>query len=93
MLTLNRLSPDGLKSVDEGKVIIDGDRIAGYRTLEGPKFYKRGEYYWVFAPAGGVKQGWQSVFRSRTIDSPYEDRIVLGTGAEAISMVRIRARG
>lgn len=85
VLTLNRLSPDGLKSVDEGKVIIDGDRIAGYRTLEGPKFYKRGEYYWVFAPAGGVKQGWQSVFRSRTIDGPYEDRIVLEQGKSDIN--------
>jgi beta-xylosidase/pectate lyase len=85
VLTLNRLSPDGLKTVDEGTVIVNGDKIPGYRTLEGPKFYKRGGYYWIFAPAGGVKQGWQSVFRSRTADGPYEDRIVLEQGRTDIN--------
>jgi beta-xylosidase len=85
VLTLVRLSSDGLKAADEGKIIINGDKIPGYRTLEGPKFYKHGGYYWVFAPAGGVKQGWQSVFRSKTIDGPYEDRIVLEQGKTDIN--------
>jgi pectate lyase len=85
VLTLHRLTPDGLKTADEGTVIIDGDKISGYRTLEGPKFYKRAGHYWIFAPAGGVKQGWQSVFRSRTIDGPYEDRIVLEQGKTDIN--------
>ncbi len=53
-----------------GRTIIDGNRIPNYRTLEGPKFYKANGYYYVFAPAGGVEQGWQAVFRSRTIDGP-----------------------
>ena len=77
VLTLNRLSADGLHTVDEGKGIIDGDKIPGYRTLEGPKFYKRKGEYWIFAPAGGVKTGWQSVFRSKAVDGPYESRVVL----------------
>ena len=85
VLTLNRLTPDGLKAADGGAVIVNGDKIPGYRTLEGPKFYKRGGDYWIFAPAGGVKQGWQSVFRSRSIDGPYEDRIVLEQGKTEIN--------
>jgi beta-xylosidase len=85
VLTLNRLSEDGKRIVDAGKVIIDGDRIQGYRTLEGPKFYKRNGEYWIFAPAGGVKPGWQSVFRSKTVDGPYESRIVLEQGSTDIN--------
>ncbi len=85
VLTLNRLSADGLHTVDEGKVIIDGDRIPGYRTLEGPKFYKHKGEYWIFAPAGGVKTGWQSVFRSKAVDGPYESRIVLEQGSTDIN--------
>ena len=85
MITLNRLGPDGLKVADEGRVIIDGDKLPGYRTLEGPKLYKREGVYWVFAPAGGVKPGWQSVFRSRAIGGPYEARIVLDQGGTDIN--------
>jgi beta-xylosidase len=80
VLSLVRLTPDGLKAADDGAVIVNGDRLPGYRTLEGPKFYKRDGYYWIFAPAGGVKPGWQSVFRSRSVSGPYEDRIVLAQG-------------
>ncbi|HEY5249951.1 MAG TPA: family 43 glycosylhydrolase, partial [Dermatophilaceae bacterium] len=44
------------------------------------KFYKRDGWYWIFAPAGGVATGWQSVFRSRSPYGPYESRIVLEQG-------------
>ncbi|MDU5949750.1 MAG: family 43 glycosylhydrolase, partial [Paenibacillus macerans] len=64
--------------LDEGRIIIDG--TARHPTLEGPKMYKRGGYYYIFAPAGGVENGWQSVFRARAIDGPYEDKIVLHQG-------------
>lgn len=80
ILTLHKMSPDGTEIIDEGRVIIDGHQLPGYRTLEGPKFYKRNGYYYVFAPAGGVPVGWQAVFRSRTIDGPYEYRTVLEQG-------------
>lgn len=85
VLTLHRLSADGLSVADEGRRLIDGDAIPGYRTLEGPKLYKRNGYYYVFAPAGGVKEGWQSVFRASSITGPYEDRIVLEQGRTAIN--------
>ena len=85
VLTLNRLTRDGLRAADDGRVIINGDAIPGYRTLEGPKLYKRGNTYWIFAPAGGVKNGWQSAFRSQSIDGPYEDRIVMDQGTTDIN--------
>ena len=86
ILTLRSMSPDGRRLLDsEGKVIIDGNKLPGYRTLEGPKLYRHEGWYYVFAPAGGVEEGWQSVFRSRSIDGPYEDRIVMEQGETDIN--------
>jgi beta-xylosidase/acetyl esterase/lipase len=86
VLTLRSMAPDGRKLLDEtGKVVINGDKLPGYKTLEGPKFYKANGYYYVFAPAGGVEMGWQSVFRSRRIDGPYEDKIVMEQGATPVN--------
>jgi beta-xylosidase len=84
-LTVNRLSPDGLRATDAGKVVIDADRMPGWTTLEGPKFYKRNGYYYIFAPAGGVTGGYQAVFRSQEIYGPYENRIVLEQGRTPIN--------
>jgi beta-xylosidase/acetyl esterase/lipase len=84
-LTLCRLSDDGFSLLDEGQVIIDADKLPGWRTLEGPKFYKRKGWYYVFAPAGGVRGGYQAVFRSRAIQGPYEARIVLDQGRTPIN--------
>ncbi len=84
LLTLRRMTPDATGLLDDqGKVIIDGNKLPNYTTLEGPKFYKHNGYYYVFAPAGGVEEGWQSVFRSRTIEGPYEDKIVMAKGSSS----------
>jgi len=81
VITLRRLTPDGLEAADDGgRVIIDGNQLPGYRTLEGPKIYKRRGEYVIFAPAGGVAPGWQSVFRAPDVHGPYEARIVLDQG-------------
>jgi len=85
VLHMDRLSGDGTRVEEAGRIIIDGDKLPGYTTLEGPKLYKRDGWYYVFAPAGGVKTGWQSVFRSRRIAGPYEDRIVLAQGSTDIN--------
>ena len=85
VLHLNRLTSDGKTVADAGRTVINGDALPNYTTLEGPKFYKRNGWYYVFAPAGGVKQGWQSVFRSRAVDGPYEDRIVLAQGSTDVN--------
>ncbi len=84
-LTLRELSPDGQRTVGDGTVIIDGDQMPGWRTIEGPKLYRRGDYYYVFAPAGGVTEGYQAVFRSRNIHGPYEARVVLDQGSTPIN--------
>jgi len=78
VLVLHRMAPDGSRLLDEGHVVIDGH--FHHPVVEGPKLYKRNGYYYVFAPAGGVRGGWQSVFRAKSIDGPYEDRIVLCQG-------------
>lgn len=77
-LGLLELDPSSLKSKSEDKFIFDGTKTQP--TIEGPKFYKRNGYYYIFAPAGGVSRGWQTVLRSRQIEGPYEERIVLSQG-------------
>ncbi|MBN1559067.1 family 43 glycosylhydrolase [candidate division KSB1 bacterium] len=42
-------------------------------------------YYYIFAPAGGVATGWQTVLRSRNVFGPYEDKIVLAQGETSIN--------
>ncbi len=86
IITLRRLDPDGLAPADNGGVtIVDGAHYPGYSTLEGPKIYKRRGEYFVFAPAGGVTPGWQSVFRATDIRGPYQARIVLDTGRSEVN--------
>ncbi|MEV1064970.1 family 43 glycosylhydrolase [Streptomyces sp. NPDC050263] len=76
-LTGHRMHPEGTAVLDEGKLIVEGDRIPGWFTLEGPKLYRHDGWYWIFAPAGGVETGWQGALRARDFFGPYEERIVL----------------
>lgn len=82
-LGLFEMTPDGTKVISEDKVIFDG--TVSHPTLEGPKFYKRNGWYYIMAPAGGVPTGWQTVLRSRNVDGPYEDKIVLRQGLTEIN--------
>lgn len=66
-----------------GKFVYDGH--ATQPTIEGPKLYKRNGYYYIFAPAGGVATGWQTVLRSRNIYGPYEEKIVLHQGTSPVN--------
>lgn len=84
ILTINQMSTDGVKLLDDGRMVIDG-RNGKYPTLEGPKLYKRNRYYYIFAPAGGVTAGYQLVFRSRNIYGPYEGRTVMDQGRTPIN--------
>ncbi|MDB6165859.1 MAG: glycoside hydrolase family 43, partial [Lacunisphaera sp.] len=85
VLTLLELNADGTKVIDDFGYVINGDKLRGYTTLEGPKLYKRDGWYYVFAPAGGVSTGWQSVFRAKDIRGPYEDRIVMDQGRTPVN--------
>jgi beta-xylosidase len=89
VILLKRMNADGTKTMGEARTIIDGDTLPPvmtslgprpWQTTEGPKLYKRDGYYYVFAPSGSVKGGWQGVFRSRHIEGPYEGRDVLDQG-------------
>jgi len=83
ILVVSRMSADGARLLDDGVLVFDGhDRNP---TVEGPKFYKRGGYYYIFAPAGGVETGWQLVLRSKNIYGPYEARVALAQGATAVN--------
>jgi beta-xylosidase len=82
-LILHRMSTDGTRVLDEGKIVVqDPEHLP---VLEGPKLYKRGGYYYIFAPIGGVDKGAQAVLRSRSIYGPYEHRVVLAQGNTAIN--------
>jgi len=85
ILTLRKMSSDATAVSSEGVVIIDGHQLSGYRTIEGPKFYKRNDYYYVFAPAGGVPVGWQAIFRAKNIYGPYEHYTAMEQGNTLIN--------
>lgn len=83
ILVVSRMTPDGTKLLDEGVMVFDGHDK--HPTVEGPKFYKRNGYYYIFAPAGGVSTGWQLVLRSKNIYGPYEEKVVLAQGKTSIN--------
>lgn len=73
-----------LKSVKDGyKIIYDGHDLSP--KIEGPKFYRRGEYFYILAPAGGVKTGWQVALRSKDIYGSYETKIILVQGDSPVN--------
>lgn len=43
--------------LDDGVEVFNNELM--HPTMEGPKFYKRNGWYYIFAPAGGVGTGWQ----------------------------------
>lgn len=79
VLTVFELSPDGERPVSEPVMVFDGNDGVNH-TIEGPKLYKRDGRYYIFAPAGGVEQGWQLAMRSDNIYGPYEVRRVMEQG-------------
>ncbi|MFW5956575.1 MAG: glycoside hydrolase 43 family protein, partial [Halorhabdus sp.] len=56
------MAADGTHLTGESREVFDGHD--DHPTIEGPKLYERNGYYYIFAPAGGVREGWQTVLRS-----------------------------
>ena len=83
VLAVSKMSTDGTKLLDNGVMVFDGHEA--HPTVEGPKFYKRNGYYYIFAPAGGVATGWELVLRSKNIYGPYEEKIALAKGKSPIN--------
>ncbi|MCD8040723.1 MAG: glycoside hydrolase 43 family protein [Clostridia bacterium] len=74
-IAVYEVSPDLTECYGDYKIVYDGHN--DNPCIEGPKFYKHGDYYYIYAPAGGVKHGWQTALRSKNIYGPYESKIVM----------------
>ncbi|MBL7737836.1 MAG: glycoside hydrolase 43 family protein [Chitinophagaceae bacterium] len=83
VIVVKQMNPDGTKTIDGGVMVYDGHDLDP--TIEGPKFYKRNGYYYIFAPAGGVSTGWQLVLRSKNIYGPYERKVVMDQGSTPVN--------
>jgi beta-xylosidase len=83
VLAIMPLTVDGSKATATGRIVYDGHELDP--TIEGPKFYKRNGYYYLFAPAGGVSTGWQLILRSKNIYGPYERKVAMDQGKSSIN--------
>lgn len=83
IILVTEMNSLGTATLDKDVVVFDGHKA--HPTVEGPKFYKRNGYYYIFAPAGGVSTGWQLVLRSKNIHGPYEEKIVMDKGKTDIN--------
>jgi beta-xylosidase len=83
VIVVKQMNADGTKTVDAGVIVYDGHESDP--TIEGPKFYKRNGYYYIFAPAGGVSTGWQTVLRSKNIKGPYQRKVVMDQGNTSVN--------
>jgi beta-xylosidase len=83
VIVVKEMNKEGTKIMGDGVMIYDGHE--NDPTIEGPKFYKRNGYYYIFAPAGGVSTGWQTILRSKNVYGPYERKVVLDQGTTSIN--------
>ena len=83
VIVVGEMNREGTKMIGPTRLVYDGH--ANDPTIEGPKFYKRNNYYYIFAPAGGVSTGWQTVLRSRNVFGPYVRKVVLAQGSTSVN--------
>lgn len=83
IIVVKELNAAGTKVISDAVMVYDGHELDA--TIEGPKFYKRNGYYYIFAPAGGVSTGWQTILRSKNVYGPYERKVVLDQGSTTIN--------
>ena len=83
VIAICELNSDATKAITPSRIVFDGHEEQ--ETCEGPKFYKRNGYYYIFHPAGGVPTGFQVVQRSKNVYGPYESRIVLAQGKSPVN--------
>jgi beta-xylosidase len=83
VVMVSRMNAEGTKLLGNSVMVFDGHK--DQPTIEGPKFYKRNGFYYIFAPAGGVATGWQMVLRSENIFGPYKPKIVMAQGKTDIN--------
>lgn len=74
------VSPDLSRRIsDRYTIIYDGEKEGKKQNpdIEGPKVHVFDGHVFISAPAGGVRDGWQELLRSDSIEGPYETRTVL----------------
>jgi beta-xylosidase len=76
-LIVQQMSWDGKQLLGTTTTVANGP------TLEGPKLGKRNGYYYIFAPEGGIDNGYQVVWRSSAILGPYTQKTILEQGSTA----------
>ncbi len=83
VILIKELNATADKVISNGVLVYDGHELDA--TIEGPKMYKRNGYYYIFAPAGGVATGWQTILRSKNIYGPYQRKVVLEQGTSSVN--------
>ena len=83
MLVVCTMNSEGSIANNDEVLLIDGHQEEP--TIEGPKIYKKNGFYYIFAPAGGVATGWQTVLRAANIFGPYEKKKVLIQGESKVN--------
>lgn len=83
VIAICQLNEEATQAVTPSRIVFDGHEA--HPTCEGPKFYKKGGYYYIFHPAGGVPTGWQVVLRSKSVYGPYECKTVLAQGNTSVN--------
>jgi beta-xylosidase len=83
ILVIKKMNAAATKTIDKGVIVYDGHE--NDPTIEGPKIYKRNNWYYIFAPAGGVSTGWQLVLRAKNIYGPYERKVVMDQGSTSVN--------
>ena len=83
IIVVKQMNAKGDKIIDEGKLVYDGHELDP--TIEGPKFYKRNGFYYIFAPGGGVATGWQTILRSKNVYGPYERKVAIDQGKTTVN--------
>lgn len=83
VIAICQLNEEATQAVTPSRIVFDGHEA--HPTCEGPKFYKKNGYYYIFHPAGGVPTGWQVVLRSKNVYGPYECKTVLAQGNTSVN--------
>jgi beta-xylosidase len=83
IIVVKEMNKEGTKVTGDAVLVYDGHEKDP--TIEGPKFYKRNGWYYIFAPAGGVSTGWQLVLRSKNVYGPYERKVVMDQGSTTVN--------
>jgi beta-xylosidase len=83
LLVVQEMKSDASEMLGEPVLAFDGHD--NHETVEGPKFFKFDDLYYILAPGGGVTHGWQLAMRSKEVFGPYEEKIVLQRGSTEIN--------